>query len=218
MKSNYTKIVFVIDRSGSMIKIRTDMEGGFKTFIAEQKKANLGKCDVSVYQFDDVYESVFENKDINEVPEYSLHPRNMTALYDAIGKTINRVGQQLSDLNENDRPDKVMMVIITDGLENSSTEFNDKKVRELVKHQSEKYNWQFSYLGSNQDAWAVGSTLGINKASTLTYASNSKGVESSWESLTRATVTFRACADTQSAVLAYTDVDLKAQQEAFKQP
>ena len=218
MKNNYTKIVFVIDRSGSMSAIKTDMEGGFKTFIAEQKKANLGKCDVSVYQFDDLYESVFENRDITDVPEYRLWPRNMTALYDAVGKTINKVGEQLAELDEKERPEKVMMVIITDGHENSSTEFTAQRVRELVQHQSEKYNWQFSYLGSNQDAWAVGSTLGISKSSTLTYANNSKGVGSSWESLTRATVTYRSCVDTKSAVLSYTDVDLQAQQEAFKQP
>lgn len=218
MKQNYTKIVFVIDRSGSMSTIKNDMEGGFKTFISEQKKANLGKCDVSLYQFDDSYEPVFENKDIAEVPEYTLAPRNMTALYDAVGKTINKVGNQLAQLKEEDRPDRVMMVIITDGLENSSQEFTAKKVSELVKHQTDKYNWQFSYLGSNQDAWAVGATLGIKSSSTMTYANNSRGVTSSWSALNSATVSYRSCVDSKSAVLSYTAADLKEQEEAFKQP
>jgi len=218
MRKNYTKIVFVVDRSGSMSKIKSDMEGGFKTFIAEQKKAKLGKCDVSVYQFDDHYEAVFENKDIADVPEYNLIPRNMTALYDAVGKTINTVGDQLAKLHEDDRPDRVMMVIITDGLENSSQEFTAQKVQELVKQQTNKYNWQFTYLGSNQDAWAVGGTLGIASDSTMTYANNSRGIKGVWDSLNNATVSYRACADASSAVLSYCAADLKEQQEALKEP
>lgn len=218
MKKSYTKIVFVIDRSGSMSTIKNDMEGGLKNFIAEQKKANLGKCDVSLYQFDNVYETVYENKDLADVPEYNLSPRNMTALYDAVGKTINRVGDQLRTLAESDRPDRVMMVIITDGQENSSSEFTATNIQELVKHQSDKYNWQFSYLGSNQDAWAVGGALGIAANSTLTYANNRRGVIGAWDSLNNATVSYRACADANSAVLSYTAADVKLQEDALKEP
>lgn len=218
MKKSYTKIVFVIDRSGSMSSIKTDMEGGLKNFLAEQKKAKLGKCDVSLYQFDDHYETVYESKDIDEVPDYSLTPRNMTALYDAVGKTINRVGSQLAALKEDDRPDRVMMVIITDGLENSSSEFTAAKIQEMVKHQTNKYNWQFSYLGSNQDAWAVGGALGIAAGSTMTYANNVRGIKGVWDSLNNATVSYRACVDANSAVLSYTAADVKEQQAALQEP
>lgn len=218
MKNNYTKIVFVIDRSGSMSSIKQDMEGGLKTFIEEQKKLKLGKCDVSIYQFDDVYEPVFENKDIYEAPEYKLWPRNSTALYDAVGKTINAVGVQLAKLNEDDRPDRVMMVIITDGQENSSREFTSEKIKELVKHQSDKYNWQFSYLGSNQDAWAVGGALGIDSSSTMTYANNTRGVKSAWSSLSCATGAFRSAEYAGAATLSYCAADLNEQQEALKEP
>jgi uncharacterized protein YegL len=216
MKKNYTKIIFVIDRSGSMTNIKNDMEGGLKNFISEQIKLNVGKCDVSLYQFDDVYESVFENKDITNTPEYTLNPRNATALYDAIGNTINRVGNQLSQLKEEDRPDRVMMVIITDGMENSSKEYNAAKIKEMITHQSETYNWQFSYLGSNQDAWAVSQDLGICNDSTMTYANNSIGVDSVWASLSTATTMYRSCTNAVSAKLVYTNADLKAQEEAFK--
>jgi uncharacterized protein YegL len=218
MKQNYTKIVFVIDRSGSMERIKNDMNGGFKTFIDAQKSANLGKCDVSVYQFDHELEPVFEHKNIMDSPSYALVPRGGTALYDAVGKTILKVGAQLGAMDENERPDRVMMVITTDGEENSSVEFNVKKIKEMVTHQTDVYHWQFTYLGSNQDAWEVGKTLGVASASTLTYANNARGVNSSWTSLSEATKGYRSTEVVYTGSFAYTNSDLEEQSEALKEP
>ena len=119
MDDNYTDITVILDRSGSMSTIKTDMEGGLNSFFAKQRELD-GLCKVSLHQFDDKYETVFENKDIADVPEVKLEPRGMTALLDAIGKTVNSLGLRLSELNESDRPGKVVVLIITDGFENHS--------------------------------------------------------------------------------------------------
>lgn len=143
-----TKIVFIIDRSGSMQSVKDDAIGGMNAFIEEQKQQE-GEATLSVYQFDDEYETLFENKSIQDAPQLDLRPRNMTALYDAIGKTINNVGSELAALEEAERPDKVLFVIITDGAENASQEFNSSQVKEMIAHQKEKYSWNFIFICSD---------------------------------------------------------------------
>jgi hypothetical protein len=211
MKKDYTKIVFVVDRSGSMSKIAADIIGGYNGFIKEQKALNHGSCDVSFYQFDDVYESVYENRVLNEVKDLddkTYVPRNMTALYDAIGKTINRLGETLKNLNESERPEKILFVVITDGLENSSSEFTSQQINKMIKHQTEKYNWQFSYIGANQDAWAVGGSLGFAEKDTITWASNKGGTEKLWNSLTRNVADYRT-----KSCYAFSAADIKDQED-----
>ena len=209
MKKDYTKIVFVVDRSGSMKSIADDMIGGYNSFIKEQKRLNHGTCDVSFYQFDDVYEAVYENKPLNEVvdlDEKTYVPRNMTALYDAIGKTINNVGESLNKMKESQRPDSVLFIVITDGLNNASKEFTSNKIKEMITHQTEKYKWQFSYIGANQDAWAVSDSLGFARSSTLNWASNSKGTEKLWKSLSDNASFYRV-----SKAYSFSAADIKAQ-------
>lgn len=217
MKQNYTKIVFIIDRSGSMERIKSDMNGGFKTFIEAQKAANFGTCDVSVYQFDHEFETVFAHKNIMDSISYNLVPRGGTALYDAVGKTILKVGADLATMDESERPDRVLVAIITDGEENSSDEFDAEKVKKMITHQTDVYHWQFTYLGSNQDAWEVGKGLGVAAGSTMTYANNARGVRGSWSSLSEAVTTYRSMTgDTKS--FTYTESDLTEQAEALKEP
>jgi uncharacterized protein YegL len=218
MKAGYTKIVFVVDRSGSMSSIAKDMEGGFRSFIEDQKKNNFGQCDVSLYQFDTEYDVVFENKDIQSEFKYTLVPRGSTAMNDAIGKTINTVGETLSKMNEADRPDRVLFVIVTDGEENASKEFTTKQVKELIDRQSNEYNWTFTYLGANQNAWAVGAAIGISKNAVLNYAANTKGVVSSWGSLNSKVGAFRGSQDAifAKSLVSYNEDDIKLQNEAAK--
>ena len=124
MKKDYTKIVFVVDRSGSMASIAKDIIGGYNKFIADQKALKVGTCDVSFYQFDTTYNAVYENTPIDfvkDLDEKTFVPRGGTALLDAVGRTIENVGKQLSNMNENDRPDKILVVILTDGEENGRT-------------------------------------------------------------------------------------------------
>lgn len=161
MRSEYTHVSVLLDRSGSMDSIRTDVEGGFNSFIKSQK-AVPGKLTVTLSQFDDLYELVYSGKDIHDVPPLNLVPRNMTALTDSLAKVINDTGAALNALPENVRPGKVLILIITDGLENASREFTAEQVAKMVKHQQEKYAWSFQYLGANQDAVLAAQAVGID--------------------------------------------------------
>lgn len=212
MKKDYTKIVFVVDRSGSMGSITKDIIGGYNKFIADQKALKHGTCDVSFYQFDNIYEAVYENTPLDfvkDLDEQTYVPRGGTALLDAVGRTIDQVGKQLAALKEEQRPEKVLIVIITDGEENSSHVYNSEKIKQMVTHQTDKYKWAFTYIGANQDAWAVGNSIGINATSNLTWASNTTGTANAFFSLNNATSNYRSAT---SASYAYTanDVNLQA--------
>jgi len=171
MKNNYCHISVVLDRSGSMSSCVKETREGFNKFISDQQK-NSGETTVSLAQFDDKYEVNYQFKPIKEVPFLDTNnfiPRGMTALLDAMGKTINETGKQLADLNEKERPSRVIMVILTDGEENSSREFTRQQVFDMVKHQQDKYNWDFVFLGANQDAIATASQYGIGAKSAMNY-------------------------------------------------
>lgn len=198
MKSGLTYIIFVIDRSGSMASIREDMIGGFNSFIKIQQAAKLGEVRVFAYKFDDVYEPMFEDIDLNTVPQLDRNnyvPRNMTALYDAMGTTIDNIGARLSAMKEEDRPEKVLVVTITDGEENSSHKFNQQNVADRIKTQREQFNWDFAYIGANQDSWAVGHSIGYTKGTTLDYKADSDGTAYAFDTLSRGVTSYRsACA------------------------
>lgn len=178
MKSNHSDITIVLDRSGSMQSVRADTIGGFNAFLESQKKLP-GSCAVSLVQFDDIYEVVYAGRQLSEAPALNpdtFVPRGSTALLDAIGRSINSAGQRFAALPEHDKPSSVIFVVVTDGQENASREFNKKQVMDLITHQREKYNWQFVFLGANQDAIASAASMGIGRGDSLTYASNSVGV------------------------------------------
>jgi hypothetical protein len=138
-------------------------------------------------------------------------PRGGTALLDAVGKTILNVGKQLLNLKEQDRPDKVIVVILTDGEENSSVEFTYSKIKEMVEHQSNSYKWVFTYIGANQDAWNVGAQLGISANNNLSYVSNAKGTKNAFDSLNTATT---CCRSLSVADFGYTSADIENQVDA----
>lgn len=163
-----THIEFVLDRSGSMHSIRTDIEGGFDAFIADQR-THPGQCTVSLAQFDNEYETVFTAMDVNEVPALNLVPRGSTAMLDAIGRSISALGSRLAALPEAERPGTVIFAIMTDGMENSSREFTHEGVKDLITTQEQTYNWQFLYMGADQDAIEVGASIGVPADRSLTY-------------------------------------------------
>ena len=176
MRDNLTEIVFILDRSGSMSGLTDDTIGGFNSFIEQQKKVD-GEAKLTTVLFDDRYELLHNGVDINEVKPLTRDDY-MTALYDAIGKTINDVGDRLSKTPEDDRPSKVIVVITTDGAENSSVEFSQSKIKEMITHQTEKYSWEFIFLGANIDSVAVGDSIGIAANRSANYSASDKGVAS----------------------------------------
>jgi hypothetical protein len=167
MKREYTHITLVVDRSGSMSSIQTDAQGGINKLIADQK-AEPGTASFYLAQFDDVHEDVYGPGPLQDCPTYTLVPRNSTALWDAVGKAIAKTGEYLKALEESERPEKVIFAVVTDGHENASVEWKGDKVREAVKLQTDKYNWQFVFIGANIDAYATG--MGMGFSSTAQYA------------------------------------------------
>jgi hypothetical protein len=172
---NLTEIAIILDRSGSMSVIKDDMEGGFKTFIEEQKKIP-DPCVVSLYQFDDKFETIFEEKQLHAVTGLALLPRGSTALLDACGRAITVIGERIAKKVEGDRPGKIIVVIITDGYENASREFKRDAIVKMITHQRDIYKWQFAFLGANMNAFEEAQRLGISGAAAMSYSSDTKGV------------------------------------------
>ena len=174
MRADLTDITVVLDRSGSMAACQAEAENGLNRFISEQAKAP-GEAIFTLVQFDDVYEFVYKGVLIQDVPKCRLVPRGMTALLDALGKAINETGERLAALPESERPGAVVFVIITDGQENSSQEFKREQIKAMIEHQQSVYNWQFTYLGANQDAFAVANDYGIQAPSVANFTIQQAG-------------------------------------------
>jgi uncharacterized protein YegL len=178
MNENVTEIIFLLDRSGSMAGLESDTIGGFNAFIKKQCQLD-GETLVTAVQFDDQYEVIWNGMDAKNVKltdkEYFV--RGSTALLDAVGRTILDVGHRLSKASEEQKPGKVIFVITTDGMENASREFTYEKVKELIKHQQEKYNWEFIFMGANIDAAKEASILGIDMENAYSFEASENGVE-----------------------------------------
>ena len=171
MKPNSTYIAVVLDRSGSMGSVKQATIDGFNEFVNQQKLVP-GETRLMLTQFDDVYEVVFDRPigEVQPLDDKSYEPRGLTALHDAIGKTVNDVGKSLSAIPESERPARVLVAIITDGGENASKEFDQKQVADMVKHQQEGYAWAFVFIGANQDAVLTAKTFNIPAAAALSYS------------------------------------------------
>lgn len=167
-RSDLTHLYFLLDRSGSMQSIKTDTEGGFAAFVEEQRRA-VGECRVTLAQFDDQYEIVFADTPVANIDRINLQPRGSTALLDAMGRLITEAGAALAALPEDQRPGSVVVAIMTDGLENASREWTHPAVKALVEQQTTAYQWQFLYMGADQDAIDVGTGLGVGAAHTVSY-------------------------------------------------
>lgn len=188
-----TDIAVVLDRSGSMQSIKDATLDGFNKFLEEQKAAP-GECSLTLVQFDDHYEVVHKAIDIKDVPHLTAStfvPRGTTALLDAMGKLINDTGARLQSIPEDQRPDKVIFVVITDGAENASREFKREQIFEMVSHQRDKYSWEFVFLGANIDSIATATSLGFQGSNAMNYVASDKGTRSAWVSLSNSMTSYR---------------------------
>jgi Mg-chelatase subunit ChlD len=175
MKKNLVELVFIVDRSGSMSSIASDMQGAIKSVINDQKKLDKDVL-VTFIRFDTEYEKVFNHIPISEVKDITIEPRGSTALLDAIGKTINSFEREFSEMDEDGRPEKVLFSIITDGEENASHEFSRTKVFGMIETVKRDHSWDFVFIGANQDAIGEGSKIGISRDSSLNYKADSRGI------------------------------------------
>jgi hypothetical protein len=192
MKKDYTHISILLDRSGSMEDIKKDMIGGFNAFLKEQKTVP-GQATLSLFKFDDKYDVVYEGLELAQVPEmdeHTLDPRGMTALYDSLKRAIDETGSWLLGIKEEDRPEKVLFYVITDGHENASRKVKVKDLKELIQKQQDTYNWVFVYLGANQDAMLSAANMGINISSN--YMANGSGVSGMVCAMAANTTSYRA--------------------------
>lgn len=179
MKENLTELVFILDRSGSMSALTDDTIGGFNSLI-ESQKAEEGEAFVTTVLFDDKYELLHDHvniKDVQPLTRKEYFARGMTALLDAIGRTINTIGERLTKTPEEERPSRVVIAITTDGFENASKEFTKKQIKDMIEHQQSKYSWVFMFLGANMDAVSEAESLGIRGTMARTYTNSSRGVE-----------------------------------------
>lgn len=194
MNKNLTEMVFILDRSGSMSGLETDTIGGYNSLLEKQKKEE-GEAVVTTVLFDDKYDMICDHADIKKIPpmtEKEYYARGCTALLDAIGKTINHVGNRHKYAPDSEVPSKTMVVIITDGYENASREFDLNKVKHMIEHQKEKYNWEFLFLGANIDAVQTAGTFGINADRAVTYQPDSVGTRTNFDAVSETVACMRA--------------------------
>ena len=196
MNKNLTEIAFVLDRSGSMISCAESAITGFNQFIRDQKQAP-GLARLTLVLFDDQYETPALSLPLQEVSELNANtfvPRGSTALLDAIGRTIDELGARLAGLPEAERPGCVIVPILTDGLENASNIFTHTDIQKKITHQRDVYQWQFLFLGANQDAIASAARIGIPSRMSAGFVADAFGADASMKGVSRRISSHRAVA------------------------
>jgi uncharacterized protein YegL len=194
MKKDLTELVFILDRSGSMSGLESDTIGGYNALLEKQKK-EPGEAIVTTVLFDDRYELLHDRINlmgIAPITENEYFVRGSTALLDAIGKTINKIGNAQKHTAEEERAERVLLVITTDGMENASREYSYEKVRHMIEHQKSKYGWEFIFLGANIDAVAAARRFGINQDRAANYNADSEGTLLNYEVLSETVSSLRA--------------------------
>ena len=194
MKKNLTEIVFILDRSGSMAGLEDDTIGGFNAMIRKQKE-EPGEALVSTVLFDNHSEVIHDRVDVQRISPMTrkeYYVRGCTALLDAVGKSIRHIANVHKYAREEDRPEKTLFVITTDGMENASREYSYEKVRRMIEHEKEKYGWEFLFLGANIDAAREAARFGITEDRAANYHADSQGTSVIYEAVSEAVCSVRA--------------------------
>ncbi len=185
MKKNLTELVMILDRSGSMSGLEADTIGGFNSMIEKQKKEE-GEALVSVVLFDDYSEVIYDRVPIEKVEpmtDSQYYVRGCTALLDAVGGAIHHIANVHKYAREEDRPEKTIFVITTDGMENASRMYTYDKVRRMITREQEEYHWEFIFLGANIDAARESGRLGIRRGHSANYHSDTTGTRLNYDVL-----------------------------------
>ena len=196
MTKGLTELVFILDRSGSMSGLEADTIGGFNSLIEKQKKEE-GEAYISTILFDDIAEVLYDRvplKKIEPMNDRQYYVRGCTALLDAVGGAIHHIGNIHKYAREEDRPEKTLFIITTDGMENASRRYTYEKVRQMIEHEKEKYGWEFLFLGANMDAVAAAGRFGIRANRAVTYECDGAGTQLNYNVISETVSRVRACA------------------------
>ncbi len=196
MKKNLTELVMILDRSGSMGGLESDTIGGYNSMLKKQRDTE-GEVLVSTVLFDDRSEVLYDRVPLSEMPqmtEKEYWVRGCTALLDAVGGAIRHIANVHKYAREEDRPEKTIFVITTDGMENASREYSYDRVKQMVEKQKEKYGWEFIFLGANIDAIETAGRFGIGADRAANFHSDHAGTALNYEVLADAVCEMRACA------------------------
>ena len=194
MKKNLTELVFILDRSGSMAGLEDDTIGGFNAMIEKQKRGE-GEVFVSTVLFDHVSEVLHDRVDIQSVAPMTreqYHVRGCTALLDAVGAAIHHIGNVHKYAREEDRPEKTLFVITTDGMENASRQYTYEGLKAMIRRQKEEYGWQFLFMGANIDAAKEAARFGIDRDYAADYHADHRGTAVIYEAMSEAVCAVRA--------------------------
>jgi uncharacterized protein YegL len=211
MKKGLTELVFILDKSGSMSGLEADTIGGFNAMLAKQQ-ALEGECHITTVLFDNSYELLHDRIDIKAVSaitEKEYQVGGTTALLDAIGRTIHKIGNAQKHTADDYRAEKVMFVIITDGEENSSREYSAEKVKAQIERQKTEYGWEFIFLGANIDAVQTAGRFGIDSDRAIDYIADSEGTELNFKVMASTVATFRKSGTVDEACLNEIRKDVK---------
>jgi len=173
--------------------IKNDAIGGFNSFLEEQKKLPR-EATLTLIQFNTDYSVIHENKplsDVNPISDKDYIPMGSTALLDAVGKAIDSTGQRLAKTSDENRPEKVIIAILTDGEENARTSYDLSKIKKMINHQKEKYSWEFIFLGANQDSFAEAAKIGIDSKDTINFAASSDGIRTAYSNMSDSVRAYR---------------------------
>ena len=196
MRKGLTEIVFILDRSGSMSGLEKDTIGGYNSLIKKQKKEE-GEAYISTVLFDDRTEVLHDRVGLDKIKpmtEEEYYVRGCTALLDAVGGAIHHIGNVHKYAREEDRPEKTLFIITTDGQENSSRMYTYEKVKRMVESQKKKYGWEFLFLGANIDAVAEAGRFGIKPDRAVNYECDEIGTAVNYRALNKAVSRARNCA------------------------
>ena len=194
MKKNLTEIVFILDRSGSMAGLERDTVGGFNAMIEKQRQ-EPGEAIVSTVLFDNESVVIHDRVPLDKVPaltEKEYYVRGCTALLDAVGGAIHHIGNVHKYAREEDRPEKTLFVITTDGMENASRKYTYEKLKAMIERQKEKYGWEFLFLGANIDAAKEAARFGIDADRAANYNADSVGTSVIYEAVSETVCNFRS--------------------------
>lgn len=206
-----THVTFVLDSSGSMNKIEEDTKGGFNSLLEEQRNED-GEATITLYEFNDRVERLFQAKPVEQVPELTdenYSPGGRTALYDAMTMAIKNTGQRIAKLESQDRPDHVLVIVLTDGKENAS-ETPHETIKELIELRQEEDEWEFLFIGANQDAVLTAKEMGMKKDRALTMSHNAEGTQAAYESTSEQISQLRQ----EGKSGGYTEEDRRRQEDA----